>query len=122
MKFVPNTSEIAKIPEPFRTDWAKALRSSKQYKDRLYDVQDPEAMCCLGVACQVAGLSLGDMTSTCQGTSLSHPPQKLTAIIGLDLEQLTVTDKEPFFTNLNDSYFTHPQIADLLDGITVEID
>ena len=120
MKFVPDMKEIAKIPEPFRTNWAKALRSSKQYKCALIARHDHKAMCCLGVACSVVGIKPEQML---------HRPflnQEDIQRIGVDLMLLKIArlgeeGLKQSFINLNDRFLTHPQIADLLDGKTVEI-
>jgi len=126
MKFEPNMQEIAKIPEPFRTNWAEALRSSKQYKGMLVNTDAPDEMCCLGVACVVAGVPYEDMLES-SGSSRAVPRSTQYEMIGINLMQITVATRDlkgktfrTSFAPLNDKYLTHPQIADLLDGKTVE--
>ena len=124
MKFVPDMDEIAKIPEPFRTDWAKALRTSKQYKSALIDPYDPEAMCCLGVACSLVGTPPEAMINLGVPTATEYDLMGMNLSV-LAVAQVVLGDENLHhcgFTALNDQYLTHPQIADLLDGITVEID
>jgi len=45
-----------KLPEPFKSDWIKALQSGKykQGKSRLYRTKD-DTYCCLGVAEHILG-------------------------------------------------------------------
>ena len=120
MKFIPVIDEIAKIPEPFRTDWAKALRSSKQHKGALINCKDLEAMCCLGVACSLVGVKPEKMLHRL------FPSSEDIQRIGVELKSVKIArlgeeGLKQSFINLNDRFLTHPQIADLLDGKTVEI-
>jgi hypothetical protein len=124
MKFIPDMDEVAKIPEPFRTNWAKALRSSKQHKGALINCEDLEAKCCLGVACELVGTPPEAMIN--RGVPTATEDGAIGVDLGgIEVAQMRLEGENPSywgFTALNDYYLTHPQIADLLDGKTVEID
>lgn len=58
-------SSLKKLPIAFKEKWVAALRSGKynQGKHELYSGEDENSYCCLGVACRVAGIPKGAITS-----------------------------------------------------------
>lgn len=111
----PNTKLIRK--------WVDALRSG-EYKQGRFDLaqcdeEDNLTHCCLGVACEMAGLKPNFGSSSPVGIrsgsydgSLGLLPRSVANLLGLDLSP-AVTGRS--LTSLNDGGATFEEIADLIE-------
>lgn len=108
-EFVQESSPMA---QSNKEPWLQALRSGEytKYKTQLVNIWNHTQRCCLGVAYGVCGLEFAKY-ATSQYQELRHPtaPDLPEGFMGLDRNTQTA------LAELNDSYFTHAQIADLIE-------
>lgn len=94
-----------------REEWVKALRSGK-YEQGKSLLKNRNKFCCLGVACDLAGVAWED----CEQPSLASSDFKT---VGADILykslSLTVEEAERL-ANLNDRNVTFLEIADLIEN------
>ena len=137
----PNLEVIESIgTDEQRAIWVKALRSRKykQHRGSMTDPKDLSCACCLQVAAiEVDGMDPKDAIDN-DFTSMSVPSDIISVINDLDF---SIAAQEPnqiatsilkyddfseteacSFAELNDSWLTHDQIADIIEGKEVELD
>lgn len=108
-----------------RIKWVEALRSGKYRQGTIYLVnlneQGGARHCCLGVACDVPGMTVkkrGDLYCFSDDSSTSFLPKYTQRLLGLDEQGTLETKVEGHSTlwQLNDhAAYTFDQIADVIE-------
>ena len=123
MKALKHDFEITKemkLPEPFKANWLRDLRSGKygQCTGTLTDFSNN--YCCLGVACKSVGYNDRWLTrnggGSCgyiykQSTYLKYELKKVPNVLKRDSKNPVVA----FLTDANDNYYTFKQIANWIE-------
>jgi len=107
--------EKFKLPEPFRTDWIKALRSGgyKQGKGCLYRATD-DSYCCLGIAEKVCGTNL----NASAGMPYSYQLGSISQVPNILKQRGTRDQLVGIVSRMNDSRVSFIEIADWLEANT----
>lgn len=125
MKILKHDFEITpemKLPEPFKTNWLKDLRSG-EYKQGQNRLLKDNRYCCLGVACKTAGYSdkrlkykNGSYSTAIFSDSGSFiKMRKVPAQLQGSCKNRTEDVVSDFLALNNDLGYTHKQIADWVE-------